>query len=185
MRSGWIALVAVISFTAVAACGGPVVTDLGTGGTNSPGSSGTPGGSPTPTGGTSGTPTPGAMPTITNVPSYATWNTSVKPLLSCSQCHSGGSGGLTMTPGSTDPITLKGEWFDSFCNRNFNNNLAGTQSYSPPAGRIKNYLSGQTANGLVGLANNGAAVTTWLQQGGATTPPPCTDKYNYDLLNSQ
>ncbi len=187
VRRGWIVLAAVVSLSALAACGDPTVSDLPQSTTPPGGGSPTPSGqtgTPTPLG--SGTPTPGAAPTITNVPSYATWDSSIRPI-GCAQCHSGGSGGFTQNPTEADAGQKKQLWFQAFCNRTFNNNGAGTQSYNPPTGRFKNYMSGNTAGspgGHVAITNNGTVVTAWLAQGGATTPPLCTDVNNFDLVNS-
>lgn len=180
VRRGWIALAAVISLTAVAACGGPEVTDLGTGsgtpgGTGSPGGSGTPGsGSPTPTGSGS----PGAIPTITNVPSYATFISTInKAGVDCSSCHVGGSGGLTTAIGNTDETVLKSAWFTHICNRNSGGNKAGVQQYNPAQGREIDILCNGASHSGGGVGGGCNTVRAWLQTGTAT-PPLCDDGTN-------
>ncbi len=187
VRRGWIVLAAVVSLSALAACGDPTISDLPQS-TTPPG-----GGSPTPSGQTGtptpggGTPTPGAAPTITNVPSYATWDAQIRPL-GCADCHAlGSSGGLKTNPNEADPGQKKQLWFSALCNRAFGASTAGTQSYNPPTGRFLRYMSGNTTGSVAGhiaVTNSSTTVNAWLAQGGATTPPLCVDVNNFDLVNS-
>lgn len=134
---------------------------------------------------------PGAQPTLTNVPSFATWDSTIRPL-GCSQCHTGGSGGLYMDP--SDANNKKYYWFSAICNRGSGNDKSGTQTYNPASGRFQAFYNGQSIDmngdgdtadmGEVHTGTNpsgGATVITWLQTG--TVPPPnCSDFY--DLTNS-
>lgn len=185
MRTGWIILCLVLL---LAACGPPEVTDLDSeaatngGQTGGGGNGGGGGGDDDDDGGsTTGTPTPGAIPTITNVPSFATWDATVRAN-GCNQCHSGGSGGLTMVPGDTNASNKKYYWFSALCNRDEGGG-EGTQDYMPATGRFKRIYCGEQghAGGAVSQAACDA-VLNWFAEGTAT-PPDCNA--NYDLMNSQ
>lgn len=188
---GWISLFVLIL---MAACGAPTVTDINGGGSGiaddddaGTGDDDDDGASPTipPT-----TPPAGA-PTLTNVPSFATWNLQIRPLL-CPQCHTGSAGGFLYFA-STTQSDLRYFWFESICNRDNGALNEGTQSYSPPTGRFPSYMRGNDVgpDGVAGTAddhdgnigtNNAGTIDDWMAEGGATVPPSCNDLY--DLANS-
>lgn len=163
-RFGWVSLGVVV---ALAACGPPEIHDLGDdddAATSPPGTT-----APTPT------------PTLTNVPSFATWNSTIRPLM-CPQCHSGSQGGLTFTT-ATDPASLKSYWFESICDQNqVAIPDAGTQAFSPPTGRFVEFMRGNDVFPHPTIPDNAATVDAWYAQGGTTTPPLCAD--TYDLAGS-
>jgi hypothetical protein len=175
---GWISLFVLIL---MAACGPTTVTDINGDGVSdddddvSTGDDDDDAATTFPT----GTTPPGAAATLTNVPSFATWDSTIRPL-GCVQCHTGGSGGLYMNPG--DAANKKYYWFSSICNRDSGALNEGMQSYSPAAGRFQLYMRGNEPAGHTAIGNNAAAIDAWLAQGGATVPPSCNDYY--DLANS-
>jgi hypothetical protein len=134
-----------------------------------------------------GTTPPGGAPTLTNVPSFATWNASIRPLAPAggcgvNSCH-GGSGGVYFDDTPDDASQAKYYWFTAICNRTSNGDGAGMQAYSPPTGRFREYMIGNDPMhpGNIGTAN-AATVNNWFAQGGATVVPNCLDYY--DLANS-
>lgn len=178
MRNGWIVLGIVVAFAA--ACGAPPDGNDGTGTptdppTGTPTGTGTGTATATPTGSGSGTPTP--LPTITNVPSFATWQSTVKPV-ECSQCHSGGSGGLSFG-NQTDNASLHYFWFSALCNFS---NVAGVQKYNPPQGKLVTTFCGMNVNHPTSIPSGDCTtVKNWLMTGTAT-PPDCSA--NVDYVNS-
>lgn len=203
-RYGWISLFAILTF---AACGAPEVSNLG----SSSDDDGGPIGDDDDDDGNQETPipTPGSTlpngspaPTLTNVPSYATWDATIEQL-GCSNCHAGGSGGLSMVPNSTDPSIKRYNWFTHICNRNGSANPttpgAGIQTFNPASGRLIAFYcnqpfdlngDGDTNDAGERHSSNQApppqsscdAVRNWLQTGTAD-PPSCFG--DYDLMNSQ
>ena len=173
---GWISLFAVLL---IVACGPPEVHDIngGSGGISDDDDSGdddddagTGTTTPTPTG-------TGAQPTLTNVPSFATWQAQIKPML-CSACHSGSAGGFSYS-GIAD--NDKFSWFSSICNRDGGALNEGMQSFNPPTGRWRNYMAGQVVSHDA-ISANQTTLNNWYAQGAASTPPDCNTYY--DLANS-
>ena len=179
---GWISLFIVVL---IAACGPPTITDLDNNG-NPVGDSDDDddgGGDDDDDGSSSPVPSGSAQPTLTNVPSFATWQNDVQPILeagtcNASSCHQGSSGGFTYAGNAQ---SAKNDWFQSICNRDSGLN-EGIQSYDPPTGRLRQYLIGQEAATHTAIGNNQALVDAWLAQGSGTTVPNCMDFY--DLANS-
>lgn len=204
-RFGWISLFVVLL---MAACGPPEVHDINGGSGLADDDDGsdddddddeeTPGptNSPIPSG--------SALPTLTNVPSFATWQSQIRPITNgggCSaatSCHQGGSGGFYANT-SNDPSNLKSLWFGTFCNRGSGNNKAGTQSFNPPAGRLQAFFRGQpidmngdgdTVDDLevhdeagINTGTTGPLIVNWFTAAGVTAPvPSCYG--SYDLANS-
>jgi hypothetical protein len=145
-RAGWISLLVLLG---IAACGPPEVSNIG-----APQADQTPdddGDDATSTQ-TAPTPTnpPAGAPTMTNVPSFATWQSDIKPLL-CMQCHMEGAGAFVYAIGGTEADD-KFYWFQSICNRDTGADDEGIVSYSPPVGR----------------------------EGDGTAPPNCADLIDYE-----
>jgi hypothetical protein len=190
MRASWpiLGLFVAIAF----ACGGPASGGDDTGTPTDPTGTATGSGTLTPTPSGTATTPPGPLPTLTNVPSFATWDASVRPAMpappaNCTTCH-GGAGGFTLYPTDTDPTNKKYWWFSSLCNRTNGTDRAGTQKYSgPTTGRFIDIACNKPgvthAGGSVPTAFC-TAVTNWLPEGGTHTPPLCANQYNYDLANS-
>ena len=192
-RYAWFSLFALIT---VLACGEPSVHDIGDGpepgalGDDDDGGGGdddddgaTTGGSPTPT-------PPNPNPTLTNVPSFATWNASLRTVLddgNCTSCHAGGgSGGYSLGPNS-DPVVVRYQWFTAICNRDGGADDSGTQSYDPPTGRFfENYNGMEVANNHANdlnptaIPDQGPLIANWFLEGSGTTPPSCLNAYNLD-----
>lgn len=124
---------------------------------------------------------PGVAPTLTSVPSFATWNAQVRPLM-CVQCHEGSDGGLTFGS-QTDAASLKHFWFESICNQDDVVVLdAGMQNYDPATGRFRQYMSGSEPSGHTAIGPNAGMIDAWFDEGAGTTPPSCNDYY--DLASS-
>lgn len=191
-RYGWISLFVLLI---LAACGPPEVHDINGGGTgvSDDDDSGDDDDDAATTFPTATTP-PGSAPTLTNVPSFATWNSSIRPIggTTCKNCH-GGSGGAYFDPNPVDASAAKYLWFQAICDRGpgslsdpGNGSPGGTQAFSPPTGRFPRYMSGDTTGSNVsqhgGIGNNTTVITNWMAQGAGTTPPDCLTYY--DLANS-
>ncbi|HVO31297.1 MAG TPA: hypothetical protein VMV18_11190 [bacterium] len=180
VRRGWIALLTLVTVAGIAACGAPEVTDISNNGSGSPGGttpggSGTPGGSPTASGTGSGTPNPN--PTITNVPSFATWQSTIRGY-ECAQCHSGGSGGFSFGT-QTDSINEHFFWFETICN---NANQGGVQNYNPPTGHFLTTMCAMDGSHPVSAGSTAAcnAIKAWMQAATVTaTPPDCNSNVDY------
>lgn len=175
---GWSSLFVLLLF---AACGPPEVHDIN-GGSSVGGDDDDGGGDDDDAATTLPTATtpPGGAPTLTNVPSFATWDSTVRPL-GCATCHTGGSGGFYMNPG--DQANKKYFWFSAICNRATGNTGAGTQDYQPATGRLRNYYCGQAApdgntHSEAGIGNACTTIENWMAQGAASTPPSCNDYYD-------
>lgn len=175
---GWISLLVVIL---MAACGPPTVTDINGGVSDDDDdvATGDDDDDAATTGLPTGTTSPGGAPTLTNVPSFATWNAQIRGL-GCANCHMAGSGGVYMNP--ADTANNKLYWFYALCNRDAGALNEGMQSYSPPTGRFQQYMRGNEAGTHVAIGNNAAAIDAWFAQGGTTVPPACNG--NFDLANS-
>lgn len=180
----WTSLLALIL---VVACGPTTVTDINDGASGDDDIGGDDdddddGATTTPTGSS----TPNGQPTLTNVPSFATWNSAIRPIpgANCETCH-GGSGGVYFDSTPADASAAKYLWFTAICNRTSGGDGAGTQSYDPPTGRYSRYMSGNVAGSPtnhVATGGDAATINNWFAEGAGTTVPNCLDPY--DLANS-
>ncbi len=195
MRAGWLIL-GVTIVVAMAACGGPEVTDLDGNpidGTPTPTPSGTGTGTPTPTPTPSGTtPVPGStLPP--GVPSFAVWDSSVRNATpaSCGAvgnngCHKGGSGGFSMIRDDASVSNRKYYWFTSLCNRDSGTTPgSGVQAYVPPTGKMRQVYCNQVAHSGGAVPQAACdAIVAWLDDG-TVSPPLCANAGLYDLDASQ
>lgn len=174
----WLVLSLVLT---VAACGAPEISDLEnpSTGTNTPPPTGT-NTTGTPTGTPTATPSP--TPTLTGVPSFATWDNTIRQIQighNCMNCHMAGADGFINDPSEPDAAIREQQfYFNNICNDAL---TPRNVSYNPPSGRLFNLfcINATTRNGT---AHEGGAqlftneectaMDAWLREG-TGTPPPC------------